>query len=236
MKIQSLKFEGLTFHYEGQELLFDQVDFDFPMNELVWVKASSGAGRSSLLQLMAGLVVPQKGRYLINQENVAEMSFEDFLPYRMSIGYGFDFGGLLHNRTILENMTLPLLYHKICSKPEAEDRATDYMRGLGIQKFANQRPSTVPGGVRKMTCLIRALMMQPAVLLLDDPSVGLGQEQALKFFDFIKDLRVQGKTQHVFVSSFDDQLMSCIEHKEIFVDCGNIYLDVIDGEKKVVNL
>lgn len=236
MKIQSLKFEGLCFNYEGQDLLFEQVDFDFPMNEIVWVKASSGAGRSSLLQIMAGLIVPQKGKYLINDGNVADMSFEEFLPYRMTIGYGFDFGGLLHNRTILENITLPLVYHKVCSKPQADDRAADYLRSLGIQKFANQRPSMVPGGVRKMACLIRSLMLEPQVLLLDDPSVGLGQDQILKFFDSIQDLRKRGKAQHVFISSFDEQLMNCLSHKEIFIDCGMIYQDVVDGEKKVVSL
>jgi ABC-type transporter Mla maintaining outer membrane lipid asymmetry ATPase subunit MlaF len=236
MKIQSLKFEGLTFHHEGQDPLFEQVDFDFPMNEIVWVKASSGSGRSSLLQIMAGLVVPQKGQYLINDVNVAEMSFEEFLPYRTSIGYGFDFGGLLHNRTLLENITLPLAYHKVCSKPQAEDRAAEYLRLLGVHRFANMRPSTVPGGVRKMACLIRALMLEPQVLLLDDPSVGLGQDQILKFFDCVQELRKKDRAQHVFISSFDEQLMNCLPHKEIFIDCGTIYQDVIDGEKKAVSL
>ena len=236
MKIQSLKFEGLSFSYEGQELLFEQVDFDFPMNEIIWVKASSGSGRSSLLQIMAGLVVPQKGKYLVNDINVAEMSFEEFLPYRMNIGYGFDFGGLLHNRTLLENITLPLVYHKVCSKPQADDKAAYLMKELGIQKFANQRPSLVPGGVRKMTCLIRSIMLEPQVLLLDDPSVGLGQDQILKFFDLVQELRKNDKAQHVFISSFDEQLMNCLPHKEIFIDCGTIYQDVIDGDKKVVSL
>jgi phospholipid/cholesterol/gamma-HCH transport system ATP-binding protein len=236
MKIQSLKFEGLTFAYEGQDPLFEQVDFDFPMGQTVWVKASSGAGRSSLLQLMAGLIVPQKGKYMINDVNVAEMSFEEFLPYRMSIGYGFDFGGLLHNRTLMDNITLPLAYHKACSKPQADDRAADYLRIFGIQKFANQRPSLVPGGVRKMTCLIRSLMMEPQILLLDDPSVGLGQDQILKFFDCVQELRKNGKAQHVFISSFDEQLMNCLPHQEIFIDCGTIYHEVSDGEKKVVSL
>ena len=236
MNIKSLQFEELTFHYEGQEPLFEQVDFDFPMGEFVWVKASSGAGRSSLLQLMAGLITPQKGRYLINGQNVAEMTFEEFLPYRMNIGYGFDFGGLLHNRTILENLTLPLVYHKICSSPEANDRAAEIMGKLGVLKFANQRPSLVPGGVRKLACLIRAIMTEPQVLLLDDPTVGLGQDTSLKFFDCVQELRQKGKAQHIFISSFDEQFMSCLPHKEIFVDCGQIYIDVTDGEKKVVSL
>lgn len=236
MKIHNLKFEGLVFGFEGQEPIFEGVDFDFPMTEIVWAKASSGSGRSSLLQLMAGLLVPQKGQYLINDLNVGDMSFEEFLPYRMAIGYGFDFGGLIHNRTLLENVTLPLVYHKACSEKEAIERAETYFQALGATRFKDQRPSLVPGGIRKLTCLIRALITEPQVLLLDDPSVGLGQDVVLKYFDLVHELRKKDRAQHVFISSFDEQLMSCLPHKEIFLDCGQIYLDVIDGDKKAVCL
>lgn len=236
MKIQSLKFEDLHFGYEGQDPLFEQVEFDFPLGEIVWVKASSGAGRSSLLQLMAGLLSPLRGKYLINDQNVSEMSFEEFLPYRLAIGYGFDFGGLIHNRTLLENVTLPLVYHKVCAEEEAKARAEKYFEKLGATRFKDKRPSNVPGGIRKLTCLIRAMITEPQVLLLDDPSVGLGQETSLKYFDCIQEMREAGKVQHVFISSFDEQLMSCLSHKEIFLDCGQIYIDLIDGEKKVVSL
>lgn len=236
MKFQSLKFDRLSFGFEGQDRLFEDVDFEFPMNEIVWVKASSGAGRSSLLQLMAGLVTPEKGRYLINDVNVAEMSFEEFLPYRLDIGYGFDFGGVIHNRTLLENVVLPLVYHKMCTPAEAQEKAEHYFNLLGAGKFQDKRPSLVPGGIRKLTCLIRAMITEPQVLLLDDPSVGLGQDTILKYFDCIEKLRAKGKAQHIFISSFDERLMNCLPHKEIFIDCGQIYIDVIDGDKKAVNL
>lgn len=239
MKIQSLKFEDVQFGFEAQDPIFDQVTFDFPANEIVWVKASSGAGRSSLMQLMAGLLSPQKGKYLINDINVSEMSFEEFLPYRLAIGYGFDIGGQIHNRTLIENVTLPLVYHKICTAQEAREKAEHYFKHLGAWKYKDQRPSMVPGGMRKLSCLIRAIITEPQLLLLDDPSVGLGQETILKYFDCVEELRKKGKAQHVFISSFDEQLMNCLQHREIFLDNGQIYLDyadMIDGGKKVVSL
>ena len=236
MIFESLKFENLSFQHEGEGALFENVDFQFPMNETVWVRAQSGAGRSILLQIIAGLLIPQKGKYFINDMNVAEMSFEEFLPYRLKIGYGFDLGGVIHNRTLLENITLPLLYHKICNQQDAEAKAHDYLEKLGIAKFAHQRPSMVPGGVRKMTCLIRALIMEPEMLLLDDPSVGLGQDQSLKYFDCIENLKKNKKIKHLFISSFDERLMSCVPHKEIFIDSGLIYNESLEKEKKVVSL
>ena len=236
MKIQNLRFENLQFSYEGQDPVFENVDFDFPLQKIIWVKASTGAGRSTLLQLMAGLVTPTKGKYLLNDQCVTEMSFEEFLPYRLQIGYGFDFGGLLHNRTVLENLTLPLVYHKICNEKEAQDKAHYFLQELNALQFANKRPSEIPGGMRKLTCLIRAVITEPQILLLDDPSVGVGQDTFLKFFDLVGELRKKEKCQHIFISSFDDKLMNCIEHSEIFIDCGQIYGDLGEPEKKVVSL
>jgi ABC-type transporter Mla maintaining outer membrane lipid asymmetry ATPase subunit MlaF len=164
------------------------------------------------------------------------MSFEEFLPYRLQIGYGFDFGGLLHNKTLLENLTLPLTYHKICNEGEAQDRVHYYLSELNALKFANKKPSEIPGGMRKLACVIRAIVTEPQILLLDDPSVGVGQDTILKFFDLVSELRKKDKCQHVFISSFDDKLMNCLEHSEIFIDCGQIYSEMTETEKKVVNL
>lgn len=236
MKIHSLKFESVDFAFEGQDPVFEAVDFDFPMNTWVWVKASSGSGRSTLLQILAGLQMPTKGRYLINDENVTDMSFEEFLPYRLQIGYGFDFGGLINNRTLLENVTLPLVYHKQCSLEEANERASELFEKLNATRFMGQRPALVPGGIRKLTCLIRAVITRPQILLLDDPSVGLGQDTILKFFDVIEGLRKQGYLQHIFMSSFDDKLMGLLPHTEIFIDGGLIHKEIETEEKKAVSL
>ena len=127
MKIESLKFEGVSFSHEGQEIIVQNVEFDFPMNEILWVKAEEGAGKSSLLQVLAGLQIPQSGKYLINGENVVEMSFEEFLPYRLKIGYSFDYGGLINNRSLFDNLVLPLLYHKIGTPEEAKSRVDKLM-------------------------------------------------------------------------------------------------------------
>lgn len=93
MKIESLKFEGVSFSHEGYDAVIKNVDFDFPMEQILWVKAQEGAGKSSLLQVIAGLQIPQSGQYLINGENVVDMSFEEFLPFRLQMGYSFDYGG-----------------------------------------------------------------------------------------------------------------------------------------------
>ncbi|GIL17877.1 MAG: ABC transporter ATP-binding protein YtrE [Oligoflexia bacterium] len=236
-KIHSLKFEQMSFQYEGAQVpLFDHVDFDFPMGKFVWVKAASGSGRSTLLQLLAGLQMPTSGKYLINDQDVTEMTFEEFLPYRLAMGYGFDFGGLIHNGTLHENLMLPLMYHKMLSFNEAKARVDRYMNQMNISRYENQRPSLVQGGVRKIVCMLRALILHPQVVLLDDPSVGLGQEMILRYFDIIHSLRNQGLLQHVFISSFDEKMMSLLDHTEIWLDTGKLFNTAVSDEKKVVSL
>ena len=215
--IEQLRFTDLRFGYEGHEPLFEKSSFDFPMSEIVWIRSESGFGRSTLLQILAGLVLPQSGGYWINSVNIMDISFEEFLPYRLNIGYGFDFGGLINNRTLLDNITLPLLYHKLATPDEANQRACEIIDFLGASRYKDQRPSFVPGGVRKLTCLIRAIILEPELLLLDDPSVGVGEEITLKFFELIKRSKKAGKIKHVFMSSFDEQLMKKLNPAEIYL-------------------
>lgn len=236
MKIQSLKFEGVSFSHHGQDPIVQNVEFDFPMNEVVWLKAEQGAGKSSLLQILAGLQVPQSGKYLINGEDVCDMSFEEFLPYRLEIGYSFDYGGLISNRTLFDNLMLPLLYHKIVSSEEAKARVEGILKEFDISSFAQERPAHVPGRIRKIVCLLRALVMRPQILLLDDPSVGLNQNFVSILVDHIHRFRKEGVFSHVFVSSYDEVFMNLFEYQIIHLNEGLLYYQTIDPQKKVVHL
>lgn len=235
-KIDTLKFEQLTFAHEGQSPLIHNADFEFPMNEVVWVKGTEGQGKSSLLQVLAGLLIPQSGFFYINGENVLNMSFEEFLPYRLAIGYTFDYGGLISNRTVFDNLMLPLAYHKILSGKEAKARVDGIIKTFDIEKFSQERPAHIPGRVRKLVCLLRALVMQPQVLVMDDPSVGLGQDTLYTFVDYIHNMRKEGHLKHIFMSSYDEKYMSLFNYQIVHIDDGQIYLQTVDNDKKVVHL
>lgn len=236
MKIQSLKFDGVSFFHEGQEPIVKNVDFEFPMNEVLWVKADEGAGKSSMLQILAGLQTPQSGKYLINGENVLDMSFEEFLPYRLEIGYSFDYGGLINNRTLIDNLMLPLLYHKVLSPEQAKARVNGLLKTFSVENFAHERPAHVPGRVRKLICLLRALVMHPQVLLLDDPSVGLGQDSIYTFVDYIHKFRKEGFFSNIFITSYDEKFMNLFEYQIIHLDEGQLYYQPVDPQKRVVHL
>ena len=234
ISIEKLRFENLTFQFEGQDPLFQSVDFDFPVDRLVWVKAEHGSGRSTLLQLLAVLQVPTRGSYWINDQNISEMSFEEFLPYRLMIGYGFDTGGLIHNRTLFENLILPLNYHKLLTPQQAAERVNTYLEHFNLMKYKDMRPSFISGGTRKLACMLRAIIHHQQMVLLDDTTVGLDESVALRLFDLIQDLRANQGLRHVFLSSYDEKFMSGQDPTEIFIE-GNLLRRLPDSsEKKVI--
>jgi len=237
--IQSLRFEELYLSYENKDPILSNVDFQFPQGEVIWLKSSEGAGKSSLLQLLAGLTVPTMGKYLINEDDVSSMSFEEFLPYRLSIGYSFDYGGLISNRTLFDNLMLPLVYHKILDPESAKLRIHEVERRFDISKHMQERPAHVSGRIRKLICLIRAIITWPQVLLMDDPSVGIGLEAQQILFECIGDLRQKGRIKHVFISSYDEKFIKMFNPTIVHLEDGQLYLDnnELDNQvKKVVNI
>lgn len=236
MKIESLKFQDVTFAHEGQKPILQNVDFEFPCGEMVRIEATDGSGKSTLLQILAGLQIPQQGQYLINKQNVFEMSFEEFLPFRMHIGYTFDYGGLLSNRTLFDNLMLPLLYHKIVSSEEAKSRVQDIFSLFGVMDKAHDRPAHVPGRIRKLTTLMRTLVLKPDLLILDDPSIGLGQESIQIFVRHIQQLRDEGFLRHVFFCSSDEKFMSLFDFRTVRLDAGQLYLKSTELQKRVAYL
>jgi phospholipid/cholesterol/gamma-HCH transport system ATP-binding protein len=234
--IQGLRFDQLTIKFPDQEPLLNRCDFDFPMREVLWVKSSEGAGKSSLLQILAGLENPNGGRFWINQVDVTEMSFEEFLPYRLNIGYSFDYGGLISNRSLYDNLMLPLVYHHLVSPTNAKQRVLELLKKFDISKMAQERPAHVPGRVRKLTCLLRAIVTEPELLLLDDPSVGLGFDTVQTFVEHLDELRQRGTCKHIIISSYDEKFLGLLPHRVLHLEGQSLYLENADITKKVVHL
>ena len=232
--IKSMRFEGLHFHYNPETPILTNVDFDFPMDSITWIRAESGKGRSALLQLLAGLLTPTSGAYLINQKNVVDMSFEEFNPYRMALGYAFDLGGLISNRTLFENLMLPLMYHKVLPHEDAQKKVFEDLEFFKIKGHKDQRPSMVSGQIRKLVCLARAMILNPQVLLLDDPTIGLSPAALQQLVEKIQTLRELGYLNHIFVCTNDEKFISKFDVKIVQLD--NFSLQNLVDMKKVVAL
>lgn len=240
--IRSLHFENLTFQYEGQNPLLKNVDFEFQLQKrkrqddaaesrwperrgrassqagVVVIRGARGAGCSTLIQILAGLQAPSSGRYFINDVPVEKMSFEEFLPFRLRMGYGFGVGGLISNLTLFENLVLPLNYHKICSQEEAERRVLDLMERFQLAEFKDLRIAYVSASLRKMTVLIRAIIMRPEILFLDDPNIRISKEEQKMYAELLRELINDGTLHTVFITSFDESFFSHFDYSNIYLE------------------
>jgi ABC-type multidrug transport system ATPase subunit len=241
-QIKSLHFEKLTFHYDEQEPLLKNVDFEFPISKreapynvavdpaldkrrtassqtgVVVIRGAEGAGSSTVMQILAGLQSPTLGSYLINGVPVENMSFEEFLPFRLRMGYGFDMGGLISNRTLFENLVLPLNYHKICSLQEAERRVLALMERFQLINFKDLRIAYVSASLRKMTVLIRSIIMGPEILFLDDPNIRISKEAQQMYAELLRELINNGTLHTIFIASFDESFLSYFDYTTIYLE------------------
>ncbi len=216
----NLAFEDLSFSFpDAKEPLFDKITFEMPKSKAVWVRSPGGRGKSTLLRLLCGLYSPQSGRYLIDGQNVSEMSFEEFLPYRLAMGYSFDFGGLINNKSIAENLLLPLQYHKLVSPEEAQDRVEQAMRLFALAENRDLRPSAIPGSQRKMTCVIRAFINWPQVVFLDDPLTGLKQDNINDLIYYVEESFAERGLRQMFFTSESPLLAQHFKAEELMISC-----------------
>lgn len=215
--IHSMKFENLTFGFEGTAPLFENISFEIPKSRAVWVRSPGGRGKSSLLRLLAGLTVPQAGQYLINGLPVGDMSFEDFLGFRMNMGYGFDMGGLMNNKSLFENLMLPLQYHKLVSEEEAHERVQAAIDMFGMQQSRDLRPYSVSGSQRKIACIIRAFIHWPQVVFLDDPVTGLKEDNLNDLIYFVEESFATRGLKQMFFTSETPELATKFKAEELLI-------------------
>lgn len=211
LDINNITFKGVSFAYEGDENVLEDVSVEFPGGKVFWLTGPHGNGKSVLMKLLCGLETPQSGDVYMNELAVSQLSFEEFLPFRLRIGYSFDYGGLLNNKTIQENLALPLEYHNFMSKFDIATSVLNYLELFGLKAKKNSRPSAVTGGMRKATCVARAFVNNPSLLLLDDPTTGLRSRYKTMLAKRIQEKILSGEVKYVFVASEDKEFLAHFE-------------------------
>lgn len=221
MHFKQLAFQKLSFFAEDQQPLLHSLNFEFPLNEMVHLHGAAGAGKSLILRLMAGLLLPHEGHYEINGQNVTQLTFRGFLPYRLQIGYGFEEGGLVGNKTLRQNMLLPMEYHSLVEKDEAEARVDELVNRFGLETVQELKPHSLSSTHYRLAIVARALVLRPSLLLLDHPTTGLSNADRLNMVDVLQEEKNNGHIDHVFFVSNQDTFIDNIATARI---------DIRDGE------
>ncbi|MEM9243460.1 MAG: ATP-binding cassette domain-containing protein [Pseudomonadota bacterium] len=161
-----IKVRDLSMRF-GDLVLFKSLSFDLYQGEILMVLGDSGCGKSTLIRLLVGL----------NQADKGSIDFDEDLLKNdvglINVAMTFQGGALLGSMTLMENLILPLQVHTKLKKGLLEHIALQKLKLVGLQQFAHYLPSEISGGMLKRAAIARALMLEPKVILLDEPSAGL---------------------------------------------------------------
>ncbi|MEZ4871110.1 MAG: ATP-binding cassette domain-containing protein [Bdellovibrionales bacterium] len=215
--IDTLAMDNLWFGFDDN-IFIKGLTCELPLNKVVHVKGGRGVGKSAFLRVLAGLEIPKKGSYYLNDIDSTQLSFEEFLEFRMLIGYGFDYGGLIHNMTIKDNLTLPLRYHNVADLWLIEERVEFLLRKFDLWQVRNERPAFIPGSMRKEACVARTFIMEPEMIILDSPTVGMHKHNLKTLKELIAEKRTEGNLKHIFIASDNEEFLEGFVEEEFDLD------------------
>jgi phospholipid/cholesterol/gamma-HCH transport system ATP-binding protein len=185
-----LSIEHLRKHF-GDILILDDVTLDVARGEIVCVIGQSGHGKSVILKHIMGLMIPDGGRILFDNEEYSTPTKKpaDFAKIRRKLGMLFQGAALFDSKSVGENIAFPLREHTGMQELEIKNVITEGLEMVGLHGIENKMPSELSGGMRSRVGLARAIAMKPEVMLYDEPTSALDPIMADKINDLILDLR-----------------------------------------------
>lgn len=178
----------------GEFWALKDVTFDVQQGEMVALMGPSGSGKSTLMNILGILDRQTKGRYLLQGHDVSDLDENDRATTRNTyIGFVFQAFHLLPRLSLLENVEVPLLYAGVSAR-ERTARANDLLERVGLGDKARSRPSQISGGQKQRVAVARALAMNPALLLADEPTGNLDTRTGHEIMTIFHELNAEGAT------------------------------------------
>ncbi|MDR2769669.1 MAG: ATP-binding cassette domain-containing protein [Puniceicoccales bacterium] len=201
----------------GRFVVLDNISLKVEPGEIFVLMGPSGSGKSVFLDLLAGLSKPSSGRLSINQEDLQYVK----KTKKYVMGLVFQSGALFNSMTIFDNLALYLREHRLFDEQEIKSRVTQILDMLALRNISEMMPSELSGGMRKRVALARGLLMEPDVLLFDEPTSELDPVMATSIIELIgyvnKQLRIT-----TFIVSHDVVLAQTIGHHIALLNNGFI--------------
>ena len=192
-----IKVTDLKKHYNGGEVkALDGVNCEIEKGEVVVVIGPSGSGKSTFLRSLNLLEIPTGGQIIFNGADITNPK-TNINKHRQKMGMVFQHFNLFPNMTVLGNMTSAPIKILKKSKKEAEEKALELLDRVGLKDRADAFPSQLSGGQKQRVAIVRALCMEPEVMLFDEPTSALDPEMVGEVLEVMKDLASQGMTMVV---------------------------------------
>ena len=215
-----IRVEHLKKYYKGGKIkALDDISIKVKEGEVVVIIGPSGSGKSTLLRSLNLLEIPTDGDIYVDQALITDPK-TDINKHRMKMGMVFQHFHLFPNMNILRNLTIAPT--KLLKKPdaEAEKTAMELLERVGLADRANAYPSQLSGGQKQRIAIVRALCMNPKIMLFDEPTSALDPEMVGEVLDVMKELAAQGMS--MVVVTHEMGFAREVADKVIFMDAGQL--------------
>jgi putative ABC transport system ATP-binding protein len=194
------------------------INLTIDKGEYVSVMGPSGSGKSTLLNVIALLDKPTSGRYLLNGRDVTQLSDDELAKVRReNIGFVFQFFHLIPRLTAAENIEMPMILAGVAPR-ERKQRVAEALADVNLQDRARHRPDQLSGGQLQRIAIARAMIMQPEILLADEPTGNLDSKSGGEIIELLENLNQQGVT------------LIIITHDQHIGDRARRKIRIVDGQ------
>ena len=196
-----IRFERVTQRYEGLAL-FTDLDLEIPSGRFFTLLGPSGCGKTTLLRMLAGFVVPDAGRIWFGDRDVTALPV-----HKRGVGMVFQDYALFPDRSALANVMYGLDARGVSAK-DGRARAMAMLERVGLGALADRSPATLSGGQRQRVAMARALVIDPQLLLLDEPLAALDVKLRVELRAMVRELQIESKVTTVFVTHDQEEALA----------------------------
>ena len=214
-----VSFSAVAKHYPGGQQALKDITFSLEPGEMVFMTGRSGAGKSTLLKLIPAIERPTAGSVVVNGQNVGALK-RAAVPYlRRNIGLVFQDQKLLYDRSVYDNVMLPLSFSAHPAK-EAARRTRAALDKVGLLARERANPIQLSGGEQQRVAIARAVVNRPGLLVADEPTANLDAESAARILDIFVAFHQVGVT--VVIATHDEGLVNRYGQRVLRLDAGRL--------------
>ena len=185
----------------GENHVLTDFSLRLQKGENVAVLGKSGSGKSVLIKCIIGLMEPDEGRINVLGQDIAELNHHELDEIRTKVGFLFQSNALYDSMTVRENLEFPLRRHSIkLSAVEREEKVMSVLRNVGLAHTVDMMPAELSGGMRKRIALARTLILDPEIILYDEPTTGLDPITGKEISNLIKEVSEKYNTTSLIIS------------------------------------
>jgi len=195
-----IKIRGLEKAFEDFAVLRG-IDLDLYQGENLVVLGRSGSGKSVLIKLISGLLRPDKGSIEVLGQDISKLNDKALQQLRIRIGFSFQNSALYDSMTVRKNLEFPLVRNRRgITRKEIDEAVESVLDGVGLSQTINQMPAELSGGQRKRIGIARTLILNPEIMLYDEPTAGLDPITCTEINDLINDVQKKYRTSSIIIT------------------------------------